>query len=313
MYVSASESRVLARIFGLLSEDLSERDVREAVGHHLLELLEADHYASFVWQDATGRFEKAVYLNMDPANIAAYDRYYQQHDPITSKLQARREATLVTQVMPQRELMRTEFFNDFLARDGLHWGVNAYSYVGGRNIGDVRIWRGRRRENFDGHTLELLRLIEPAFTGALVRAAGGAAAIAADGSPILKLSVREFEIARMISDDLSDKEIAHRLQVEVSTVRTHIERIFAKLGVRRRSGVASLFAQALASRARPSATAAAAGRTASPSPCRSRATCDRFPRAHRARGRQAVCSTRPARSEAGCRGRRHCCRGRCSG
>ena len=72
---------------------------------------------------------------------------------------------------------------------------------------------------------------------------GGAVGIAADGSPILKLSVREFEIARMISDDLSDKEIAHRLQVEVSTVRTHIERIFAKLGVRRRSGVASLFAR----------------------------------------------------------------------
>ena len=243
MYMSASESRVLARIFGLLSEDLSERDVREAVGHHLLELLEADHYASFVWQDATGRFEKAVYLNMDPANIAAYDRYFQQRDPITLKLQARREATLVTQVMPQRDLMRTEFFNDFLARDGLHWGVNAYSFVGGRNVGDVRIWRGRRRENFYGHTLELLRLIEPAFTGALVRAAGGAAAIAADDSPILKLSVREFEIARMISDDLGDKEIAHRLQVEVSTVRTHIERIFTKLGVRRRSGVASLFAR----------------------------------------------------------------------
>ena len=78
MYVSASESRVLARIFGLLSEDLSERDVREAVGHHLLELLEADYYASFVLaRGATGRFDKAVFLNMDPANIAAYDRYYQ--------------------------------------------------------------------------------------------------------------------------------------------------------------------------------------------------------------------------------------------
>ena len=37
----------------------------------------------------------------------------------------------------------------------------------------LRQLRGRRRENFDGHTLELLRLIEPAFTGALVRAAGG--------------------------------------------------------------------------------------------------------------------------------------------
>ena len=244
MYVNASESRVLARIFGLLSEDLSERDVREAVGHHLLELLEADHYASFVWQDTTGRFEKAVYLNMDPDNIAAYDRYFQQRDPITSKLQARREATLVTQVMPQRDLMRTEFFNDFLARDGLHWGVNAYSYVGGHNIGDVRIWRGRRRENFDAHTLELLRLIEPAFTGALVRAEGVLVdemtrAQAAE----LKLSAREFEIACLIADDLSDKEIAWRLGVEISTVRTHLKRIFAKLGVRRRGSVAGLLAR----------------------------------------------------------------------
>ena len=243
MYVSASESRVLARIFGLLSEDLSEHDVREAVGLHLLELLEADYYASFVWQDAAGRFDEAVYLNMDPDNLASYDVYYQYHDPITFKLQARREATLVTQVMPQRELMRTEFFNDFLARDGLHWGVNAYSFVGAQNIGDIRIWRGRQRENFDGHTLELLRLIEPAFTGALVRAKGGPAVTEAnDTTSILKLSVRELEIARMIAGDLSDKEIAYRLGVEVSTIRTYLNRIFAKLGVRRRSGVAGLFA-----------------------------------------------------------------------
>lgn len=241
MYVTAAESRVLGRIFGLLSEDIAEREVREAIGGHLLELLQADYYASFVWQEASKTFGKAVILNMDPSNVANYDAYFQYHDPITFKLQARREATLVTQVMPQRDLMRTEFFNDFLARDGLHWGVNAYSFVGNRNIGDVRIWRGRRRENFDAHTLELLRLIEPAFTGALTRAGGGAAA--ADESSVLKLSVREFEIARMIAGDLSDKEIARRLQVEVSTVRTYLKRIFDKLGVRRRSGVAGLLSR----------------------------------------------------------------------
>jgi DNA-binding CsgD family transcriptional regulator len=243
MYVTASESRVLARVFGLLSEDLAEHDVRAAVGQHLLELLEADYYASFVWQDATRRFEKAVFLNMDPANLATYDAYYQYHDPITFKLQARREPTLVTQVMPQRDLMRTEFFNDFLARDGLYWGVNAYSFVGCRNIGDIRIWRGRRRENFDGHTLELLRLVEPAFTAALARAEGAAGQDVSAQSLVMKLSVRELEIARMISDDLSDKEIAGKLGVEISTVRTHIKRVFAKFGVRRRSGVASLFSR----------------------------------------------------------------------
>lgn len=244
MFVTATESRVLSRIFGLLSEDLSEHDVREAIGHDLLELLQADYYASFVWQEKPGCFGKAVFLNMDPKNLAAYDRYFQYHDPITFKLQARREATLVTQVMPQRELMRTEFFNDFLARDGLYWGVNAYSYVGEHNIGDVRIWRGRRRDNFDGHTLELLRLIEPAFTGALARAEGVPAGNGPRGQlPELRLSVRELEIARMVADDLSDKQIAWHLGVEISTVRTHLKRIFSKLGVHRRSGVASLLAR----------------------------------------------------------------------
>ena len=118
MYVTAAESRVLARVFGLLSEDLAEHDVREAVGRHLLELLEADYYASFVWRDATRRFEKAVFMNMDPNNLANYDIYFQHRDPITFKLQARREATLVTQVMPQRELMRTDFSTTFLPATG---------------------------------------------------------------------------------------------------------------------------------------------------------------------------------------------------
>lgn len=243
MYVTAAQSRVLSRIFGLLSEDLSEHDVREAVGHHLLELLEADYYASYVWQEKSGRFDNAAFLNMDSRNLAAYESF-QYRDPITFKLQARREATLVTQVMPQRELMRTEFFNDFLARDGLYWGVNAYSYVGDRNIGDIRIWRSRRRENFDAHTLELLRLIDPAFTGALARAEGVAAGSGRNGQlPELKLSVRELEIARMVADDLSDKEIAWRLGVEISTVRTHLKRVFAKLGVRRRGSIANLLAR----------------------------------------------------------------------
>src|SRR3954466_10027444 len=90
-------------------------------------------------------------------------------------------------------------------------------------------WRCSRRGNFDAHTLELLRLVEPAFTAALVRAEGGAGPAGFLHSSVLTLSVRELEIARMIADDLSDKEIAGRLGVEVSTVRTHIKRVFAKL------------------------------------------------------------------------------------
>jgi acyl carrier protein len=54
--------------------------------------------------------------------------------------------------------VRTEFFNDFLYRDGLYWGVNLYAWDGDRNIGDMRIWRSRRRERFGADTLDLLEL-----------------------------------------------------------------------------------------------------------------------------------------------------------
>ena len=63
--------------------------------------------------------------------------------------------------------------------------------------------------------------------------------------PLLALSLREPEIARLIADGLGDKEIGRRIGIETSTVRTHVKRIFAKFGVRRRSGVASLLSKTL--------------------------------------------------------------------
>lgn len=126
MHLSVAQSRSLPCLFGLLAEDLAEREVRERVGHEMLGLLRADYFASFVWNGDRQRFGGCVTLNMNAETLRSYDEYYQFHDPITYTLQARRVPTLVNQVMPQRELMRTEFFNDFLARDGLHWGVNMY-------------------------------------------------------------------------------------------------------------------------------------------------------------------------------------------
>ena len=239
MYLTAPESRALSRIFGLLAEDMAEHEVRERVGYGLLDLLKADYFASYVWDEAANRFDGRVTLNMNDDTLQSYEAYYQFHDPITFELQARRVPTLVTQVMPQRALMHTEFFNDFLARDGLHWGVNVYGYAEGRNIGDLRIWRGRARDNFDAHTLDLLRLVEPAFTGALQRASLRARLPGAGSRAALELSPRELTVARMVSEGLTDKEIAQHLGVELSTVRTYLKRTFMKLGVHRRGGLAA--------------------------------------------------------------------------
>jgi LuxR family transcriptional regulator, maltose regulon positive regulatory protein len=48
------------------------------------------------------------------------------------------------------------------------------------------------------------------------------------------LSERELEVLRLLRSDLSGPEIARQCMVSLSTVRTHTQRIYAKLGVNNR-------------------------------------------------------------------------------
>jgi DNA-binding CsgD family transcriptional regulator len=242
MYLSASEQQALRGVFTLLARDeCGEREIRERLGHALLGLLRADQFASFVWDAERGGFGSRVAINMAPANLDTYAQWHQHHDPITFVLQSRRRATRVTEVMPQRELMRTPFFNDFLARDGLHWGLNLHAFDGERALGDLRIWRRKERGDFGARETLMLDLIEPAFAGALRRAqqrTGGAGSAAA--SPWASLSAREQQVARAVREGLTDKDIARRMAVGVPTVRTYLRRIFDKLGIERRSALAGV-------------------------------------------------------------------------
>ena len=48
------------------------------------------------------------------------------------------------------------------------------------------------------------------------------------------LSERELEILLLIAEGLSNREIADRLVIAVSTVKSHINAIYGKLGTHRR-------------------------------------------------------------------------------
>ncbi|HKI30176.1 MAG TPA: helix-turn-helix transcriptional regulator [Actinomycetota bacterium] len=63
------------------------------------------------------------------------------------------------------------------------------------------------------------------------------------------LTARERDVMRCIEDGLSNAEIARELWIQPTTVRKHLENIFAKLGVRSRTAALS---KLLVSRARAS-------------------------------------------------------------
>lgn len=240
MFLSGTEQRALATCFSLLAEDLNEREIRERMGQATLALFRADHFASYIWSSPSGCFDQRVAIHMDPANLQRYEAWYQYRDPITFALQSRRHATLVSEVMPRREFLKTEFFNDFLARDGLHWGINLHAFDGDEALGDLRIWRGRSGNEFTAHDKQLLDMLEPAFVAALRRARRSLPTPTPATVPLAALSRREMEVARCVCRGLTDKEIARELAIALPSVRTYLQRLFDKLGVHRRAGLAQL-------------------------------------------------------------------------
>jgi DNA-binding CsgD family transcriptional regulator len=243
VYLNGQRLDLLRRVMGLLAESHGELEVRTLVGGLMLDLLGAQYYASYVWDDDHKRFGSGVRINMDPANLAKYEHHYQYHDPITFKLQQHRFAVRVSNVMPQEQLVRTEFFNDFVAKDGLYWGANLFAWSNQENIGDLRIWRDKRSGDFSSTEIKLLDLVRPALVGALRRGRKAAGGVQSTGAEKV-LSHREREVARLVVRGLHDKEIARQLGISITTVRTHIEHVFRKLHVTSRMALAHKLAAA---------------------------------------------------------------------
>ena len=167
---SDREIRQLLSIIEKLGRSTDSRPLRQSIADDLLQLMQADMLASFVWNDHLHQFEDVAFVNMSASNLDHYQAHFQYCDPITSLLQARRTATLVNEIMAQPELEKTEFYNDFLRVDGLKWGINLYAYDGSLNIGDLRIWRGTARPPFGEREVALLDMLKPHFTNSLVNA-----------------------------------------------------------------------------------------------------------------------------------------------
>ncbi|MGW4124504.1 protein kinase domain-containing protein [Nocardia sp. NPDC004711] len=63
-----------------------------------------------------------------------------------------------------------------------------------------------------------------------------------DDALIAALTPREAQVARMLAEGMTNKQIAQALIIAPRTVETHVEHIFTKLGVNNRTQVASLLA-----------------------------------------------------------------------
>jgi len=75
-----------------------------------------------------------------------------------------------------------------------------------------------------------------------------------NGSSVSLLEVlteRESQIARLVGEGLSNKEVARQLDVSTGTVKVHLHRIYQKLAIRNRTVLALTMLALLATRGSP--------------------------------------------------------------
>ena len=73
----------------------------------------------------------------------------------------------------------------------------------------------------------------------LMRRVGSLASAPPPASPLCMLTRREREVVELVARGLSNKEIAHSLAIEVTTVKTHVHHLLEKLHLRRRGELAA--------------------------------------------------------------------------
>jgi len=125
-------------------------------------------------------------------------------------------------------LMLTTYADDRSVIDALRAGARGYLT---KDAGADEIGRALQQVT-SGHAA-----IDPAVQHHLVEAIADSSALVPGGSDALPdgLTPREVEVLTLISQGLSNSEIAAHLVVNETTVKSHINHLFAKTGVRDRA------------------------------------------------------------------------------
>jgi DNA-binding CsgD family transcriptional regulator len=113
-------------------------------------------------------------------------------------------------------------------------GANLYAAEAATLLADLASDAGLRRVQTDAEarTGRLLELCEGAFTPSVSSEKGST-----------RLTDREREVAQLAARGLTSRKIAEDLYVSVRTVDNHLQQVYVKLGIKRRSELAAHLSQ----------------------------------------------------------------------
>ncbi len=192
---------------------------------------------------------------MDPPELLfdeveeSLSRTMSQHPVIVRNQRGDLRAYKISDFLSEREFHSLELYNDLYKRIGAEDQIS-FGLPGKVVIG---VAMNRSRRSFSERDRAVLETLRPHLAQALrrtrarERASAMLSLLEQDGDAALEaklsglgLTAREAEVLVLVAAGHTNRQIAGELVISVHTVRKHLERIYAKLGVRTRTAAAAL-------------------------------------------------------------------------
>lgn len=198
--------------------------------------------------DAHGAAIPAMALRGPAATLAATDelaRRLQALEPVDPfsprRAQAAGSVALGVDDIGGEEELRRTMFGRHLSRLELGTPLHAYLWGGRRIAAGIILLRAACDAPFRRQECALLARIAPLLADAVLLGRETSDHHHAPALPEERLTGREREVAGLVLAGVSNAAVAERLSMSEATVKTHLTRIYAKLGIRSRTELATRF------------------------------------------------------------------------
>jgi DNA-binding CsgD family transcriptional regulator len=180
--------------------------------------------------------------NVDLAFHHRYVKDLHQLDPLHPRHFGDPQERIVTlsDALPCGLRKQNEYFQVFIAPQSIHEVIELFFRHDGRIVAGVSLLKYGLNAPLAGEDIRMLRRVHPLmedYLGEVVTAASGMERESSGDR--YSLTERERVMVALVEDGLSNKEIARRLGISVSTVKTHIRSILNKTRTTSRSTLLS--------------------------------------------------------------------------
>ena len=191
---------------------------------------------------------------LSPYWLEKYSSYYWRHDPLHPARTADPEVRVRSIGGPDRSQCRAtrEYAAGFLAPQKTMFQTELYFRHQSRIVAGASLLRSGERGAFTAGEVRLLEEVID-FSGGGPQPVGGSGA-APEAQRWLagfRLPPKEHEIALLMGQALTNKEISRRLDIALPTVKTHVGRVLEKCGSANRNVFLHRFLNAEGDQARP--------------------------------------------------------------